>query len=94
MREPDIALEFELQIEILQNSKVVRSAHAVSRADLRFCFELMTGIGWLDLWRYYVDLKETGERSLSVSERVCHSYEKWGDLQQEVLEVDVRMFRV
>lgn len=94
MREPDIVLEFELQIEILQNGKVVRSARVSNRADLRFSFELMTGIGWLDLWPYYFEMKETGERRLKLSERICHSYEKWGELQQEVLEVEVRMLRV
>lgn len=89
----DFPLEFAVQIEIAHEGKLIRSGCAARRAELRFCFELVTGIGWLDLWRYYAELKETGAASLSVPERVCHSYEKWGDWQQEVMELEVRMRR-
>ncbi|WP_035384053.1 hypothetical protein [Ferriphaselus sp. R-1] len=94
MNEDDFPLDFAVQIKILQDGKLAQSGRAVRRSELRFCFELTTGIGWLDLWRYYDALRETGEPRLSVPERVCHSYEKWGDWQQEVLEVKVNMQRV
>lgn len=94
MNKDDFPLHFAVQIEIWQDGKLIRSECTARRSELRFRFGLMTGIGWLDLWRYYDELRETGELRLSVPERVCHSYEKWGDWQQEVLEVTVNMQRV
>ena len=53
-----------------------------------------TGIGWLDAEPLYQQLIASGRDHATDTFRVCHSYEKWGDLQQEVVEVKVRMHRI
>jgi hypothetical protein len=64
-------------------------------ADDLYCrIEMDTGIGWLDTEPLHQMLVASGRAQVTDTFRVCHSYEKWGDLQQEVVEVKVIMHRI
>lgn len=88
------ALDPPVRVTLLGGSQVDQTFEARCVADLRVRVELMSGIAWLELMPHYQRLIEQGLDELQVSDRVCHSYEKWGDWQQETLAVDVCLQRM
>ena len=67
---------------------------ARSEDDLNCRIEMLTGIAWLDNFPLYQKLMNNNLERVTEIFRVCLSYEKWGDLQQEVVKIKVRMQRI
>ena len=87
MREP-------VRVELFRDGGLSEEFIANSEDDLNCRIEMVTGIGWLDAEPLYQELIASGRDHVTDTFRVCHSYEKWGDLQQEVVGVKVRMYRI
>ena len=49
---------------------------------------------WLDAAGLYQKLLDKGCDHVTDTFRVCNSYEKWGDMQQEVVNIKVRLQRL
>lgn len=80
-----------VQVTLLTAGRIEQEFVARQVSDLRVRIELLTGIVWLELLPCYQEFVASGKESFRTRERVCHSYEKWGDWQQEVREVEVRL---
>jgi hypothetical protein len=87
MREP-------VKLELFKEGVLFEELIANCEDDLYCRIEMDTGIGWLDVEPLYQRLMASERDHVTDTYRVCHSYEKWGDLQQEVVEVKVRMHRI
>lgn len=67
---------------------------AENEDDLYCAVEMDTGTGWLDAAGLYQKLLDTGRAQVTDTFRVCNSYEKWGNMQQETVNVKVRLQRL
>ena len=85
---------YPVKLELLKDGTPYEEFIANNEDDLNCRVEMDTGIGWLDAEPLYRELIGSGCDHVTDTFRVCHSYEKWGDLQQEVVEVKVRMQRI
>jgi hypothetical protein len=85
---------YPVKLELFKDGAPYEEFIASSEDDLNCRIEMLTGIGWLDAEPLYQELIASGRDHVTDTFRVCHSYEKWGDLQQEVVEVKVRMQRI
>lgn len=92
MRAED-ALPFRVNLTLFKDGNLLREFIAESESDLYCRIEMLTGIGWLDAAQLYQALLDKGCSEITDTFRVCHSYEKWGDMQQEVVKIKVRMHR-
>jgi len=87
-------LDVPVQVELRRDGRIWQTLQARQASDLRIRVEMMTGVGWLELQPLYAHMLTCGEQEVRSQERVCHSYEKWGDWQQEVVEIKVRMSKL
>ena len=83
-----------VSVKLSKNGHVFEECIVNSADDLRFPVEMLTGTGWIEADGLYQLLLDKGCDEISDTFRVCHSYEKWGDLQQEVVKITVRMQRL
>lgn len=87
-------MSFPVRLTLYRNGSQLDEIVAEKEEDLRLPIEMDTGTGWLDAAELYHALLDEGCEQLSDTLRVCHSYEKWGGMQQEVLMVRVRVQRI
>jgi len=87
-------MENPVRLELFKEGIFVEEIIANSKDDLNCRIEMLTGTGWLDTVQLYGMLIASGRDFVSDSFRVCNSYEKWGSLRQEVINVKVKMYRV
>jgi len=87
-------LPFPVTITLLKNGQILCERVAESETDLYFSIEMDSGTGQLDTtelyWRIVTNKRERTVKTI----RVCHSYEKWGAMQQEVINVRVKLQRL
>lgn len=87
-------MEHPVKLELFKEGNFYDEFVAETEDDLYCRVEMLTGIGWLDTEPLYLALLAAGREQMTETFSVCHSYEKWGDLQQEVVKVKVRMHRI
>lgn len=87
-------MEYPVRVELFRDGLLYEEFIAEKEDDLYCRIEMLTGVAWLDTEPLYQVLLTTGRNHIADVFPVCHSYEKWGDLQQEVVKVKVRMHRI
>jgi hypothetical protein len=90
----DTVLPFSVTLTLSRNGHVLREFVAETRDDLACAIEMDTGTGWLDAAELYQRMANKKRDHLSETFNVCHSYEKWGGMQQEVVKIRVKLQRV
>jgi len=86
-------MSYPVKLELYKNEHLISEIIARSDDDLHCPIEMDTGIGWLDATPLYQIFFDKGCIQVTDTFRVCHSYEKWGAIQQEVIEIRVRLQR-
>jgi len=84
-------MSYPVKLALYRNGELVGEFLALNEDDLRCPVEMDTGTGWLDAAPLYQKLLEKGCGQLTDTFRVCHSYQKWGSMQQEVVQIEVRV---
>jgi hypothetical protein len=84
-------MSYPVKVELFKNGHLLLALMAQNADDLRCSIEMDTGIGWLDASPLFQKMLLKGADHISETIRVCHSYEKWGGLQQEVVKIKVRL---
>lgn len=87
-------MQYPVKLELFKDDVFFEELIANNADDLYCRIEMDTGIGWLETEPLHQMLVASGREQVTDTFRVCHSYEKWGDLQQEVVEVKVIMHRI
>ena len=87
-------LPFSVTMTLSKNGHVFREFVARTCDDLSCAIEMDTGTGWLDALALYQRMATKQREHLSETFSVCHSYEKWGDMQQEVVKIRVKLQRL
>jgi len=87
-------MQHPVKLELFKDGSLYDEFVAESEDDLYCRIEMITGIGWLDTEPLYLALLDAGKDKISDTFSVCHSYEKWGGMQQEVVKVKVQMHRI
>ncbi len=87
-------MQYPVRVELFKDGLYYKKFIAQSEADLNCRIEMMTGIAWLDTTPLYQALLVTGRDHVTDIYPVCHSYEQWGGLQQEVVRIKVQMYRL
>lgn len=90
----EAVLPFRVTMTLSKNGLVFREFIAGSCDDLSCSIEMDTGTGWLDAAELYQRMANKEREHLSETFSVCHSYEKWGAMQQEVVKVRVKLQRL
>lgn len=83
-----------VRLELFMDGLFFKEFIVKTEADFNCRIEMMTGVGWLDTRPLYQVLLATGRDHVTDIYPVCHSYEKWGEMQQEVVRIKVRMHRL
>ena len=83
-----------VRLELFKDGLLYEEFVAENEDDLYCRIEMMTGVGWLDAEPLYQALISTKREHITDIFPVCHSYEKWGGMQQEVVKIKVRMHRI
>lgn len=84
-------MAFPIKVVLYKNGQMFREFIAENEDGLYFPIEMDSGTGWLDAVSLYQTLLDKGCSQATDTFRVCHSYEKWGGMQQEVVEITVQM---
>jgi len=84
-------MSFPIKVELAKNGYVFETRVAESTKELIFHIDMLTGVGKLDTLPLYEKMRQQGCAEISQTMRVCHSFEKWGDWQQETANIKVRM---
>lgn len=87
-------MSYPVKLSLYKNGHLFEERIAENDDDLYCSIEMDTGTGWLDAAGLYQILLDKGWERAVKSYNVCHSYEKWGELQQEVVEITVRLQRM
>lgn len=87
-------MEHQVRVELFKDGIAYEDFIAENEDDLYCRIEMLTGVGWLDAEPLYQALLTTGRDHITDIFPICHSYEKWGAMQQEVVKVKVRMHRI
>jgi hypothetical protein len=87
-------LPFRVTMTLSKNGHVFREFVAETCDDLSCAIEMDTGAGWLYAAELYQRMATKRREHLSETCSVCHSYEKWGGMQQEVIKIRVKLQRV
>jgi hypothetical protein len=90
----DEALPFSVSMTLTRNGHVFSESIAVNLDDLYCVIEMDSGMGHLDASELYQRMADKKREHLSETFCVCHSFEKWGAMQQEVVKVWVKLQRV
>lgn len=84
-------MTYPVKLELYKNGHLFSEFIAENEDDLYCRIEMDTGIGWLDAAPLYQTMLDKGRDHITDTFRVCHSYEKWGAIQQEVVKIKVRL---
>lgn len=87
-------MSFPVKLTLYKDGQFWGESVVENEAGLRLPIEMYTGTGWLDAAGLYQELLDRGCDQVSDTFRVCHSYEKWGAMQQEVVMVKARLQRL
>lgn len=87
-------MPYPVKLELYKDGHLFEELVAENADDLYCRIEMDTGIGWLDAEPLFQTMLDNGRDQASKTFRVCHSYEKWGALQQEVVKIKVRLQRL
>jgi len=87
-------LPFPVTITLYKNGHILCARVAESETDLYFSIEMDSGTGRLDTTELYWHIVANKRERAVKTIRVCHSYEKWGAMQQEVINVRVKLQRL
>lgn len=87
-------MTYPVKLALYKNGHVFSELVAENEDDLYCRIEMDTGVGWLDAEPLYQTMLAKGCDHISDTFRVCHSFEKWGDMQQEVVKIKVRLERL
>jgi hypothetical protein len=90
----EAVLPFSVTMTLSKNGHVFRELIARTCNDLSCPIEMDTGIGWLDAAELYQRMAIKNFDQLSETFSVCHSYEKWGGMQQEVVKIHALLKRL
>jgi hypothetical protein len=88
------ALPFIVTMTLTRNEHVFSETLAEKVEDLYRIIEMDTGMGHLDAYGLYQRMIEENREMLSEPFNVCHSFVKWGAMQQEVVKIGVKLQRV
>jgi len=83
-----------IKLEIFKEGTLFEEIFPESVDELYFPIEMMTGVGWLDTEPLYQALLLTKRKHITDTFLVCHSFEKWGGMEQEVVKIKVRIHRI
>ena len=84
-------MSYPVKLELFKNGQLLYSLIAKNADDLNCNIEMETGIGWLDAFPLFQKMLNKGTDHITKTICVCHSYEKWGGLQQEEVKIKVRL---
>ncbi|OIO68847.1 MAG: hypothetical protein CO186_08245 [Zetaproteobacteria bacterium CG_4_9_14_3_um_filter_49_83] len=87
-------MKVPVRLGLYKGGRLFDEVSARELADLNCRIEMLTGIAWLDVREMYAQMLALDVNSIEGTFKVCHSYEKWGDMQQEVENIKVWMERV
>jgi len=87
-------MTYPVKLELYKDGHLFGELIAENEDDLYCSIEMDTGIGWLDAAHLYQKLLDKDCDHVTDTFHVCHSYEKWGGMQQEVVKVKVRLLRM
>jgi hypothetical protein len=87
-------LAVPVEIKLLDGKRLLDEVIAETEGDLYCRVEMVTGVGWVDVFEQYQTLVDKKREQVNKRYLVCHSAEKWGDFQQEEMLVSVRMRRL
>ena len=90
----DSPLPFAVTLTLSKNAQVFSESVAASADDLYCLIEMDSGTGHLDAAGLYQRMADKKRDHLSETFSVCHSYEKWGAMQQEVVKIRVKLQRL
>ena len=83
-----------VKMTLYKNGHPFEERVAENADDLYCTVEMLTGYGRLDAAGLYQELLDSGRGEASDTFRVCNSFVKWGAMQQEVLDITVRLQRM
>lgn len=87
-------MSFPVKVALYKNGHLFEELVAENADDLYCRIEMDTGIGWLDAEPLFQAMLDKRRDQASEIFRVCHSYEKWGAMQQEMVKIKVRLQRL
>lgn len=87
-------MSYPVRLELYKDGHLFDELIAENEDDLYCRIEMDTGIGWLDAAALYQELQDKGCEQVTDTFRVCHSYEKWGAMQQELVKIKVQLRRI
>lgn len=83
-------MTYPVKLSLFNNNHLLREFIAENEHDLKCPIEMDTGTGWLDATGLYQKLLDK-QKPVTEVFKVCHSFEKWGAMQQEVVKIKVKM---
>ena len=89
-----VALPFSVTMTLTRSGRVFSESVAETEGDLYSLIEMDTGTGHLDAAGLYQRMADKKRDHLSETFSVCHSFEKWGAMQQEVVKIRVKLQRL
>lgn len=87
-------MQFPVKLQMYKNGHLFCEFEAENEEDLYCAVEMDTGTGWLDAAGLYQKLLDKECNEVTANYRVCNSYEKWGAMQQELVDIKVRLQRL
>ncbi len=84
-------MSYPVKLTLYKNGHVIREQIADNENDLYCPIEMDTGTGWLDVEPLFQLMLQKGCDQASDTFCVCHSYEKWGKMQQEVVKIKAQL---
>lgn len=87
-------MTFPVELRLYKNGYLIREVIAEDEDDLYCTVEMDTGIGRFDAAGLYQQLMDRECDQVTGSFRLCNSYVKWGQMQQEVVIIRVRLSRI
>jgi hypothetical protein len=88
------SLPFAVTMKLLKNGHFLSEVVAETENDLYCGIEMDAGTGWLDAADLYHRMVDKKREQIAKTFSVCHSYEKWGEMQQEVVKIRVKLRRL
>lgn len=87
-------MTYPVKLRLYKNGHLFSELVAENEDDFYCPIEMDTGVGWLDVAPLYHTMLDKKVGHITDTFRVCHSYEKWGGMQQEVVKIKVRLEQV
>jgi hypothetical protein len=87
-------MSYPVLLQLYKHGNLFTETIAKSEDDLYCRIEMDTGTGWIDAVPLFQKMVNKGCEQITSTIKVCHSYEKWGKMQQEAVEIKVRLKRL